>query len=55
VRGSGPPDKEAELRLVPGVNGAMRAVLSLERLLLKLAPLPFGSSLLAIARRPAAG
>lgn len=53
VRGSGPPDKEAELRLVPGVNEAMRAVLALERLLLKVAPLPFGSSLLAVARRPA--
>jgi SAM-dependent methyltransferase len=45
-----PPGKEAELRLVPGINGALRAVLRLERLALRAVGMPFGSSLLAIAR-----
>ena len=44
--------KDAELRVVPVVNGALRGVLKLERLALRAASLPFGSSLLAIARRP---
>jgi SAM-dependent methyltransferase len=46
------PSKEAELRLVPGLNGALRALLKVERLVLRGARLPFGSSLLAVARRP---
>ncbi len=49
-----PPHKEAELRLVPGLNGALRALLRLELLALRRASLPFGSSLLAVARRPPA-
>jgi SAM-dependent methyltransferase len=44
--------KDAELRLVPFVNGALRALLKVEKLALRAASLPFGSSLLAIARRP---
>jgi SAM-dependent methyltransferase len=46
------PHKEAELRLVPGVNAAMRGLLKLELLALRGLALPLGSSLLAIARRP---
>jgi 2-polyprenyl-3-methyl-5-hydroxy-6-metoxy-1,4-benzoquinol methylase len=46
--------KDAELRVVPVVNGALRGVLKLERLALRATSLPFGSSLLAIARRPSA-
>ena len=45
--------RDAELRIVPGVNGVLRTALRLERLWLRVAPLPFGTSLLAIARRPA--
>ena len=44
--------KDAELRVVPVVNGALRGLLKLERLALRATSLPFGSSLLAIARRP---
>lgn len=47
--------KEAELRLVPGLNGILRAALKVERLALRRARMPFGSSLLAVARRPPAG
>ena len=46
------PHKEAELRLVPGINAAMRGLLKLELLALRGLALPLGSSLLAIARRP---
>lgn len=46
------PQKDAELRLVPGVNGALRALLKVERLALRASSMPFGSSLLAIARKP---
>jgi SAM-dependent methyltransferase len=45
-------EKDAELRLVPVVNGALRGLLKLELLALRATSLPFGSSLLAIARRP---
>jgi SAM-dependent methyltransferase len=43
--------RNAELRIVPVLNGMLRAVLTLERLWLRHATLPFGTSLLAIARR----
>lgn len=46
------PHKEAELRVVPGLNGVLRAVLAVERLALRGVRMPFGSSLLAVARRP---
>jgi SAM-dependent methyltransferase len=45
--------KDAELRLVPVVNGLLRGLLKLELLALRATSLPLGSSLLAIARRPA--
>lgn len=41
----------AELRVVPGLNGALSRVLSLERLLLRATSLPFGTSLIAVAVR----
>jgi len=44
--------QDLEFRVVPGVNGLLRAVLALERAFLRLAPLPFGSSIIAIATRP---
>jgi SAM-dependent methyltransferase len=46
-------DKDAELRVVPGLNAFLRLVLRLERAWLRRFPLPFGSSLLAVAVRPA--
>ena len=42
----------AELRVVPGLNGALRAVLALERRLLRRVSLPWGTSILAVAARP---
>jgi SAM-dependent methyltransferase len=42
----------AEFRVVPGVNGAMRGILALERLALPRLPMPFGSSIVAVASRP---
>jgi SAM-dependent methyltransferase len=38
-----------ELRLLPGVNGVMRALLALERVAMRVVPMPFGSSLVAVA------
>lgn len=52
ARPESPRAKEAELRIVPGANGALRWLLRGERLWLRSRSLPFGSSLLAIARRP---
>jgi SAM-dependent methyltransferase len=46
--------REAELRVVPGLNGLMRGVLRLERPLVRAGALPFGSSLVAVAERPRA-
>jgi len=47
-------DKDAELRVRPGLNGLLRLILRGERLWLRAFGLPFGSSLLAVARRPRA-
>jgi SAM-dependent methyltransferase len=44
--------RRIELRVVPGLNRLMRAVLALERPLVRAGRLPFGSSLIAIAARP---
>jgi 2-polyprenyl-3-methyl-5-hydroxy-6-metoxy-1,4-benzoquinol methylase len=46
--------KDAELRVVPVANGLLRWALRAERRWLRRRSLPFGSSLVAIARRPAA-
>jgi SAM-dependent methyltransferase len=46
------PRRAVEFRVVPVLNGAMRAVLAVERLLLRACSLPFGSSILAVAARP---
>jgi hypothetical protein len=43
----------AELSVVPVLNGLLRTILRLERYWLRMLPLPFGSSLVAVARRPA--
>jgi 2-polyprenyl-3-methyl-5-hydroxy-6-metoxy-1,4-benzoquinol methylase len=43
---------DAQLRVVPGINTAFRALLAVERRCLRLVEPPFGSSLLAVARRP---
>jgi SAM-dependent methyltransferase len=44
--------RNLELRVVPGLNGLMRALLRLERPLVRRGALPFGSSLIAVAARP---
>jgi len=41
-----------EFRVVPVVNGLGRALLAAERQMLRLGPLPFGSSIIAVAARP---
>jgi SAM-dependent methyltransferase len=46
--------RDSELRVVPGVNGLFRGLLRLERLWLHVSSLPFGSSIVALARRPPA-
>lgn len=46
--------RDAELRMVPVVNGLLLSVLRLERALARVLPPPFGSSLVAVARRPPA-
>lgn len=46
--------RKAELAVTPVLNGAMRAVLALERKVLRFVRPPFGTSLIAVAiRRPA--
>jgi 2-polyprenyl-3-methyl-5-hydroxy-6-metoxy-1,4-benzoquinol methylase len=51
--GRGPSERRGlELTVVPGLNGLMRAVLALERPLVRAGRLPFGSSLVAVAARP---
>jgi SAM-dependent methyltransferase len=47
--------RRAELGVVPVFNGVMRGVLALERRALRFGRPPFGTSLLAVAARPAAG
>jgi SAM-dependent methyltransferase len=47
--------RRAELGVIPGLNGVMRAVLAVERRALRAVRPPFGTSLLAIAVRPAGG
>ena len=43
--------RDTELRVVPFLNGAMLALLSLERYFIRFRPLPFGTSILAVATR----
>jgi SAM-dependent methyltransferase len=49
----GDPGGEAELRVVPGLNALLQGLLAVEAALGSVVELPFGSSLLAIAVRPA--
>jgi SAM-dependent methyltransferase len=44
--------RNAELSVVPVLNGLMRGLLRLERPLVRAGVLPFGSSLIAVAERP---
>jgi SAM-dependent methyltransferase len=44
--------RKAELSVTPGLNGLMRALLRLERPLVRAGRLPFGTSLVAVAARP---
>jgi hypothetical protein len=44
--------RQKEFQVVPGLNGLMMGVLAVERALLRLVSLPFGTSLVAIAVRP---
>lgn len=53
VLGDARKRRDAELRVVPGLNGLMRGVLRAESLWLRFADLPWGTSLLAVAHRPA--
>lgn len=53
--GSAHERRTTELRVTPGLNGLMRALLRLERPLVRAGALPFGTSLLAVAERPAGG
>lgn len=46
--------RDAELRIVPLLNPVLLGLLRLEGGLSRLLPLPFGTSLVAVARRPAA-
>ena len=50
--GSARDRRDAELRVIPVFNAALRAWLALERACLRVGTFPFGTSLLAIARRP---
>ncbi len=43
--------QQAELRVVPGLNGGLRAALALERASARVVPLPLGSSLVAVAEK----
>jgi SAM-dependent methyltransferase len=51
-RGSAFDRRHLELSVVPGLNQAMSAVLALERPLVRLGGMPFGSSLIAVASKP---
>lgn len=44
--------RQKEFQVIPGLNGVMRGVLAAERSLLRVRPLPFGTSLVAVAVRP---
>ena len=46
--------RKLELRVIPVVNGLLRALLRLERPLVRAGLLPFGSSLIAVAEKPLA-
>jgi SAM-dependent methyltransferase len=45
--------RDVEFRVVPGLNLVMRLLLRLEAWAARVLPLPFGSSLIAVASRPA--
>ena len=43
--------RQAELRVIPGLNGGLRAALAIERAAARVVPLPVGASLVAVATR----
>jgi SAM-dependent methyltransferase len=45
--------RDVELRVIPGLNVLLRGLLAAEAGLGRLLPIPFGTSLVAVARRPA--
>jgi hypothetical protein len=45
--------QDLEFRVVPVFNGVMRSLLAVERQVLRLGSLPFGSSIIAVAARSA--
>jgi hypothetical protein len=47
--------RRAELGVTPVLNGTLRALLRLERPLVRAGLLPFGMSLIAVAERPRGG
>lgn len=52
-RAIGGGDPRAALKVPPGpVNAALREIFALERILMPVLPLPFGVSLMVIARKP---
>jgi SAM-dependent methyltransferase len=51
-RNAAPERRALEFRVVPGINEGMRAVLAVERVVMRVAPVPFGSSLVAVAAVP---
>ncbi len=51
-RGTSHERRRTEFRVVPGLNGLLRGVLAVERAALGVYPLPFGSSIVAVAARP---
>lgn len=53
-RASAMERRKAELSVTPVLNGLMRALLRLERPLVRAGALPFGTSLVAVAERPRA-
>ena len=47
--------QDVEFRVVPGLNGLMRALLAVERRVVRRVSLPMGSSIIAVAARAADG
>ena len=53
-KGTARERRALEFRVVPVLNGVLRGVLAVERMAMRLLPIPFGSSLVAVATRPEA-
>lgn len=53
-RGGSGDRRDSQLRVVPGLNRFLRVILGLERIWIRFFPVPFGSSIIAVAVRPPA-